>query len=68
MADQDAYTIAQAAERLHVSKETVRQMVLNGELAAVRLRKRIVRIPVTAIEEILAPERRIMSVEDGEFG
>jgi excisionase family DNA binding protein len=44
------YSIKEAAERLEVSHDTVSRLVERGELPAIRVSERIVRIPVSAFE------------------
>ena len=44
------YSIKEVAERLKVSHDTVSRLVDRGELPAIRVSKRIVRIPVPAFE------------------
>lgn len=44
------YSIKEAAERLGVSHDTVSRLVERGELPAIRVSKRIVRIPVPAFD------------------
>ncbi len=44
------YSIKQAADQLGVSHDTVSRLVDRGELPAIRVSKRIVRIPVPAFE------------------
>lgn len=44
------YTIKEAADRLGVSHDTVSRLVERGELPAIRVSRRIVRIPVPAFE------------------
>lgn len=44
------YTIKEAADRLGVSHDTVSRLVERGELPAIRVSKRIVRIPVPAFD------------------
>jgi excisionase family DNA binding protein len=44
------YSIKEAAERLDVSHDTVSRLVERGELPAIRVSERIVRIPVSAFE------------------
>ena len=44
------YSIKEAAERLGVSHDTVARLVERGELPAIRVSKRIVRIPIPAFE------------------
>ena len=48
--EQRWYSIKEAAERLGVSHDTVSRLVERGELPAIRVSKRIVRIPVPAFE------------------
>jgi excisionase family DNA binding protein len=48
--EQRWYSIMEAAERLGVSHDTVSRLVDRGELPAIRVSKRIVRIPVPAFE------------------
>ncbi|MBA3877080.1 MAG: hypothetical protein C0498_09125 [Anaerolinea sp.] len=52
------YSIKEAAERLGVSHDTVSRLVERGELPAIRVSKRIVRIPVPAFE-VYASGRKI---------
>jgi excisionase family DNA binding protein len=44
------YSIKEAAEQLGVSHDTVARLVARGELPAIRVSERIVRIPVPAFE------------------
>lgn len=44
------YSIKEVAERLRVSHDTVSRLVDRGELPAIRVSERIVRIPVPAFE------------------
>ena len=44
------YSIKEAAEQLGVSHDTVARLVERGELPAIRVSERIVRIPVPAFE------------------
>ena len=44
------YSIKEAADRLGVSHDTVSRLVERGELPAIRVSKRIVRIPKPAFE------------------
>ena len=44
------YSIKEVAERLKVSHDTVSRLVDRGELPAIRVSERIVRIPVPAFE------------------
>ena len=48
--EQRWYSIKEAAERLGVSHDTVSRLVDRGELPAIRVSKRIVRIPVPAFD------------------
>ena len=44
------YSIKEAADALGVSHDTVRRLVDRGELSAIRVSERIIRIPVPAFE------------------
>lgn len=44
------YSIKEAADRLGVSHDTVSRLVERGDLPAIRVSKRIVRIPVPAFD------------------
>jgi len=44
------YSIKEAAEQLGVSHDTVSRLIERGDLPAIRVSKRIVRIPVPAFE------------------
>jgi excisionase family DNA binding protein len=44
------YSIKEVAERLRVSHDTVGRIVERGELPAIRVSERIVRIPAPALE------------------
>lgn len=48
--DKRWYSIKEAAERLGVSHDTVSRLVERGELPAIRVSKRIVRIPIPAFD------------------
>lgn len=43
------YTIAEAATRLRVSHDTVTRIIARGELPAIRVSARVVRIPAPAL-------------------
>jgi excisionase family DNA binding protein len=69
------YSIKEAAERLGVSHYTVSRLIERGELPAIRVSKRIVRIPVPAFDVYASgrtPTRRRVArrrVEEGvQFG
>jgi excisionase family DNA binding protein len=44
------YTIAEAAERLSVSHDTISRLIARRALPAIRVSERLYRIPVTALE------------------
>lgn len=44
------HSIKEAAERLDVSHDTISRMIERGELPAIRVSERIVRIPTPALE------------------
>lgn len=46
------YTIKEVAERLRVSHDTVARMIDRGELPAIRVSARIVRVPAPALHRI----------------
>jgi excisionase family DNA binding protein len=46
------YTPREAAERLRVSHDTITRMIGRGELPAIRLSARIVRIPAPALHRL----------------
>jgi len=46
------YTIKEVAERLRVSHDTVARMIDRGELPAIRVSARLVRIPAPALHRI----------------
>lgn len=48
--DRRWYSIKEAAEHLGVSHDTVSRLIERGELPAIRVSKRIVRIPVPAFD------------------
>jgi excisionase family DNA binding protein len=41
MAQEESYTIEEAAKALHVSQDTIRRMIKQGELESFRVRRRI---------------------------
>lgn len=57
----DLFTIAESAEYLKVSKNTIRNLVLRDQLKAVRVGARIVRIHKTELDALLTP------VKGGDF-
>ncbi|MER3387940.1 MAG: helix-turn-helix domain-containing protein [Microcella pacifica] len=48
-------TIATAAERLSVSEKSVRRWISQGELPAVRVAGRLIRIPADALADLGRP-------------
>lgn len=52
------YSIKEAAEQLGVSHDTVSRLVERGDLPAIRVSKRIVRIPVPAFD-VYASGRKV---------
>jgi excisionase family DNA binding protein len=48
-------TLEQAAERLAVSKRTVRGLISSGRLAAVRINSRIIRVDERDLASVLTP-------------
>ena len=48
------YTVREVAERLKVSPGTVRNMIDEGQLYAVRLHKRRIVVPKWALDDLLA--------------
>jgi len=52
MTEQRWYSIKEVAERLQVSHDTVTRMVARGDLAAIRVSDRIVRIPAPALRRL----------------
>ncbi len=48
--DKRWYSIKEAANRLGVSHDTVSRLIERGELPAIRVSKRIVRIPIPAFD------------------
>jgi excisionase family DNA binding protein len=46
------YTIKEVAERLRVSHDTVSRMIDRGELPAIRVSARLVRVPAPALHRI----------------
>jgi excisionase family DNA binding protein len=54
--EQRLLTPQEAALRLRVSHDTISRMIERGELPAIRLSQRIVRIPVPAVQRLEAGE------------
>jgi excisionase family DNA binding protein len=46
------YTPKEAAERLRVSHDTITRLIARGELPAIRLSERILRIPAPALHRL----------------
>jgi len=55
-------TLGETSSALGVSHQTVRRMVARGELAFVRVGKRLVRIPAAEVEHLL---RAVRQPEEG---
>jgi len=55
MADQLAFSPAEAAEALGVSERTLRKLITRGELRVVRVGKRAL-VPATVLREMLEPQ------------
>ncbi len=49
-------TLQEVAERLRISRPTVRNLIRDGKLAAVRAGKRVFRISVTELEDFINDE------------
>ena len=52
---QQYVTIQDAADRLSISVKTIRRMIARGELRAVRVGKRMVRVDVASLDAIGRP-------------
>jgi len=50
-------TVAEAAQRIRVNKDTVRRWILSGQLPAVRINARVVRIAARDLDALLTPKR-----------
>lgn len=69
--DRRWYNIREASERLGVSYGAARRLVASGELPAIRVSKRIVRIPAPAIDVYASgrrPARRQVVIEVVDHG
>lgn len=53
-------TPAEAAEELRVSPDTILRLISSGELAALRVSPRIIRIPVPAFEAFRAGRKPVL--------
>ena len=52
-------TVTEAAEELRVSERYIRKLIANGDISAVKVGSRLVRIRRSSLEEILRPMRTI---------
>jgi len=50
-------TVAEAAEELRVTERFIRKLIAAGDLSAVKVRSRLVRIRRASLEDILRPVR-----------
>ncbi|OIQ89617.1 helix-turn-helix domain protein [mine drainage metagenome] len=50
-------TVAQAAEELHVTERFIRKLIAAGDLRAVKVGARVVRIRRTDLDDLLRPAR-----------
>jgi excisionase family DNA binding protein len=50
-------TVADAAEELHVTERFIRKLIATGDLRAVKVGTRVVRIRRTDLEDLLRPVR-----------
>lgn len=48
-------SLREAAERYHVSALTLRRRIRTGDLPAVHSGSRLIRVPVTALDELFKP-------------
>ncbi len=55
------YTVAEVAERLKVSPGTVRNMIDQGQLYALRLHVRRIVVPKWALDELVARPSRVIT-------
>ncbi len=56
------YTVAEVAERLKVSAGTVRNMIDQGQLYALRLHKRRIVVPKWAVDELVARPAPVIDI------
>jgi len=56
------YTVAEVAERLKVSAGTVRNMIDEGQLYALRLHKRRIVVPKWALDELVARPSTVIDI------
>jgi excisionase family DNA binding protein len=58
-------TLTEASELLKISDRSLRKLIALGEVRAVKLGRRIVRVPITEIDRLLAGCREIRSAGGG---
>lgn len=51
-------SIADVAQRLNVSRPTVRRMIDRGDLPVVHVGPRLIRVPAEAVEQLAHPQDR----------
>ena len=55
-------TVTEAAEELRVSERYIRKLIANGDISAVKVGSRLVRIRRSSLEEIMRPVRVVTPV------
>jgi len=53
--DEAPKSVAQVADLLNVSQPTIRRMISRGDLSAVHVGPRLIRVPASEIERVLTP-------------
>ena len=56
-------SIAEAAARYHVSRDYVRDRIIDGSLPAVRSGRKIIRISTRALERLFRPVQSLRSID-----
>lgn len=65
----EVFTVAETAEMLHSSVDTIRRMIARGDLVAVRLGTGLrppIRVPLDSIRAALRPMTTVATFRDGD--
>jgi excisionase family DNA binding protein len=54
-------TVGEAADELHVTERYIRKVIATGELPAVKVGRRLIRIRRTDLEALLRPARALFA-------
>jgi excisionase family DNA binding protein len=55
--DEAPKSVAEVADLLNVSRPTIRRMIVRGDLQAIHVGPRLLRVPASEVERVLTPSQ-----------